>query len=108
KLLGIVSLRDLILSDPGQALADIMTEKVVTIGALDDQESVAEVFARYDLSAIPVVDENFVMLGVVTIDDVVDVVIEEATEDAQMMGGIVPLEDSYFATSFAEFVWKRG
>lgn len=108
KLLGIVSLRDLILSDPGQALSDVMTEKLVTIGPLDDQESVAKVFARYDLSAIPVVDEHFVMLGVVTIDDVVDVVIEEATEDAQMMGGVVPLEDSYFSTSFVEFVWKRG
>lgn len=48
------------------------------------------------------------MLGVVTVDDVVDVVIEEATEDAQMMGGVVPLEDSYFQTGWAEFVWKRG
>jgi magnesium transporter len=108
KLLGVVSLRDLILADPGQELAHVMTEKVVTVSPLDDQEKVAEVIARYDLSAVPVVDDNFVMLGVVTIDDVVDVVIEEATEDAQMMGGVVPLEDGYFATSLVEFVWKRG
>ncbi len=108
KLLGVVSLRDLILADPGQELAHVMTEKVMTVGPLDDQEQVAELIARYDLTAVPVVDDNFVMLGVVTIDDVVDVVIDEATEDAQMMGGVVPLEDSYFATSFLEFVWKRG
>ncbi|MBC7171565.1 MAG: magnesium transporter, partial [Polyangiaceae bacterium] len=87
KLLGVVSLRDLILADPGQELADVMTEKLLTVGPLDDQEKVAAVIARYDLSAVPVVDANFVMLGVVTIDDVVDVVIDEATEDAQMMGG---------------------
>jgi magnesium transporter len=108
KLLGVVSLRDLILADPGQELAHVMTEKVVTVAPLDDQEKVAEVIARYDLSAVPVVDDNFVMVGVVTIDDVVDVVIEEATEDAQMMGGMMPLEDGYFATSLLEFIWKRG
>ncbi|MFO0694595.1 MAG: magnesium transporter [Polyangiales bacterium] len=108
KLLGVLSLRDLILSEPGQTLADIMTEKVVTVGPLDDQEKVAQVIARYDLHAVPVVDDQHVLLGVVTVDDVVDVVIEEATEDAQLMGGVVPLEDSYFATSLPEFVWKRG
>ncbi|MEM9864786.1 MAG: magnesium transporter [Myxococcota bacterium] len=108
RLLGVVSLRDLILSDPGQALEDIMTENVVAIRAGDDQEEVARVFARYDLTAIPVVDERFTMLGLVTVDDVVDVVIDEATEDAQMMGGVVPLEDSYFQTRLFEMIWKRG
>lgn len=108
KLLGVVSLRDLILSDPAQTLADIMTENVLSIRADEDQEEVAKTFARYDLNAIPVVDERNTMLGLVTVDDVVDVVIEEATEDAQMMGGVVPLEDSYFQTRFRELVWKRG
>lgn len=108
KLLGVVSLRDLILSDPGQALADIMVEKFVSVRPTDDQEEVADVIARYDLSAVPVVDEREGMLGVVTVDDVVDVVIDEATEDAHMMGGVVPLEDSYFSTGLFEFVWKRG
>jgi magnesium transporter len=74
----------------------------------DDQEKVAHEIARYDLAALPVVDAQGRMVGVVTVDDVVDVVIEEATEDAQMMGGVVPLEDSYFQTGWAEFVWKRG
>ncbi|HET6417335.1 MAG TPA: magnesium transporter [Polyangiales bacterium] len=108
ELLGVVSLRDLILSEPGQPLSEIMTENVFQVSAFDDQEKVAHAMARYDLAALPVVDNLSRMLGVVTIDDVVDVVIEEATEDAQKMGGVVPLEDSYFATGWAEFVWKRG
>ena len=108
ELLGVVSLRDLILSEPAQALSEIMTENVFQVSSFDDQEQVAHAIARYDLAALPVVDNLSRMLGVVTIDDVVDVVIEEATEDAQKMGGVVPLEDSYFETSWAEFVWKRG
>jgi len=108
ELLGVVSLRDLILSEPGQALSEIMTENVFRVSSFDDQEKVAHEIARYDLAALPVVDRVSRMLGVVTVDDVVDVVIEEATEDAQMMGGVVPLEDSYFETGWAEFVWKRG
>jgi magnesium transporter len=108
ELLGVVSLRDLILSDPGQALSEIMTENVFQVSSFDDQEKVAHEIARYDLAALPVVDSMSRMLGVITVDDVVDVVIEEATEDAQKMGGVVPLEDSYFETGWAEFVWKRG
>ncbi len=108
ELLGVVSLRDLILSEPGQALSEIMTENVLQVSPFDDQENVAHAIARYDLAALPVVDAMSRMLGVVTVDDVVDVVIEEATEDAQKMGGVVPLEDSYFQTGWAEMVWKRG
>ena len=108
KLVGVVSLRDLILSDPGQSLSEIMRGTVFYVSPFDDQEKVAHEIARYDLAALPVVDDMERMLGVVTVDDVVDVVIEEATEDAQMMGGVVPLEDSYFQTGWAEFVWKRG
>jgi len=108
KLLGVVSLRDLILADPGQTLEDVMTENVVRVQPDDDQEAVADTMARYDLSTLPVVDNQGVMLGVVTVDDVFDVVIEEATEDAQMMGGVVPLEDSYFGTGFVTFIRKRA
>jgi magnesium transporter len=108
KLLGVVSLRDLILSDPGQALADVMTEHVVRVAPTDDQEKVAQIIRRYDLNVVPVTDPSGRMLGIVTVDDVVDVVVEEATEDAQLMGGVVPLEDSYFDTGLREFVWKRG
>jgi magnesium transporter len=108
ELVGVASLRDLILSEPGQALSEIMTENVFHVSPFDDQEKVAHAIARYDLGALPVVDPMSRMLGVVTVDDVVDVVIEEATEDAQKMGGVVPLQDSYFQTGWAEFVWKRG
>jgi len=108
RLLGVLSLRDLILSEPGEALSEIMTTNVFFVSPSDDQEEVAEQIARYDLAALPVVDSASRMVGVVTVDDVVDVVIEEATEDAQKMGGVLPLEDSYFQTGLAEFVWKRG
>ena len=108
QLLGVVSLRDLILSEPGEALSEIMTENVFFVSPSDDQEEVAEQIARYDLAALPVVDAASRLVGVVTVDDVVDVVIEEATEDVQKMGGVVPLEDSYFQTGWSEFVWKRG
>ncbi len=108
KLMGVVSLREMILGESSQTLAELMNPKVVRVEATDDQEVVADVIARYDLTAVPVVDDHERLLGLVTVDDVVDVVIEEATEDAQKMGGVVPLEDSYFATSFLEFVWKRG
>jgi len=108
RLLGVVSLRDLITNPSGHKLADIMTEKVVHVNVDDHQEDVAHVIARYDLSAVPVVDAHDTLHGVVTVDDVVDVVIEEATEDAQKMSAVVPLEDSYFATGLGEFIWKRA
>ncbi len=108
RLLGVVSLRDLLLSEPKESLASIMTAQIFAVSPFDDQEKVAHAIARYDLAAIPVVDADGKMLGVVTVDDLVDVVIEEATEDAQKMGGVVPLEESYFDTSLREFVWKRG
>ncbi|MGF1466134.1 MAG: magnesium transporter [Sandaracinaceae bacterium] len=98
KLLGVVSLRELILSDPGQTLAEVMTENVVTVRDDDDQELVARTMAKYDFNAIPVVDAHGQLLGVVTVDDVVDVVIEEATEDAHLMGAVSPFEEGYFET----------
>lgn len=102
KLVGVVSLRDLILADPGQTIGDILTENVVSVRVTDDQEEVANTMAKYDLTAVPVVDAQGNMMGVVTVDDVVDVVIEEATEDAHMMGAVDPIEDSYFDTN----VWR--
>ncbi len=106
-LVGVVSLRELLLAQPTSTLEEIMTTKVVRLSAHDDQEEVAQVMARYNFSALPVVNDDGHMLGLVTVDDVVDVVIEEATEDAQMMGGTVPLEDSYFETGFWTFLRKR-
>ncbi|MCA9601869.1 MAG: magnesium transporter, partial [Myxococcales bacterium] len=107
KLVGVVSLRQLLLSEPDKRLEEIMETNVVRLAPTEDQEKVAVQIAKYDLSALPVVDDQGNMLGVVTVDDVVDVVIEEATEDAQRMGGVMPLEDSYLQTSFLTFIRKR-
>ncbi|MCS6798295.1 MAG: magnesium transporter [Myxococcota bacterium] len=108
RLVGVVSLRDLLLADPGASLADVMTTNVVHVAPTEHQEQVARLIAKYDLNALPVVDERGAMLGVVTVDDVVDVVIEEATEDVHKMGAVAPLEDSYLQTGFFTFVRKRA
>jgi len=107
KLVGVISLRDLILSDPGETLDEVMTENVVTVRATDDQEEVARTMAKYDFNALPVVDEHGRLLGVVTVDDVVDVVIEEATEDAHLMGAVSPMEESYFETGLFSLFRSR-
>ena len=105
KLVGVVSLRDLILADPGQTLADVMSENVQRVLDTESQEEVARSIAKYDFGAIPVCDANGRMLGVVTVDDVVDVVIEEATEDVQRMGAVQPIADTYFNTTFFGY-WR--
>ena len=107
KLVGVLSLRDLILSDGDERLSAVMTEQVVSVRVDTDQEEVANTIARYDLSALPVVDMHNKMLGVVTVDDVVDVVINEATEDAHMMAAVVPMEESYLQTGFMDFLRNR-
>jgi magnesium transporter len=106
-LLGVLSLRDIILAGPDQPVSEVMTSNVVRVLASEDQEEVAKTMAKYDLSAIPVVDDAGRMLGVVTIDDVVDVMVEEATEDAQKAGAVVPIDASYFQTGFVSFVKSR-
>jgi magnesium transporter len=108
KLVGVVSLKELILNDPGVAVEDVMTENVIYVHPNLHQEEVARAFQKYSFNALPVVDEHGRMLGLVTVDDVMDVVIEEATEDAQMMGAVNPIEDAYFATDFWTFIKKRA
>lgn len=87
RLVGVVSLRMLVISRPSQKIRDIMEREVVKVTADTDQEDVAELVSRYDLVSVPVVDEHDVMLGVVEVDDVVDVIREEATEDILKMAG---------------------
>lgn len=107
KLVGVLSLRDLILGEPSAPIAIYMNDGVVKVLPEVDQEEVARTIAKYDLTALPVVDEEGRMLGVITVDDVVDVVIEEANEDAQKMAGLVPLDRSYLDVSFGAFVRSR-
>ncbi len=108
RLVGVVSLRELILSDPGVAIEDTMEHNVISVGPESDQEEVARMFQKYAFSALPVVDIQGRMLGLVTVDDVIDVVVEEATEDLQMMGAVQPIDDTYFATGFWTFIAKRA
>jgi magnesium transporter len=107
KLVGVLSLRDLILGEPSAPIAIYMNDGVVKVLPEVDQEEVARTIAKYDLTALPVVDTEGHMLGVITVDDVVDVVIEEANEDAQKMAGLVPLDQSYLDVSFGAFVRSR-
>lgn len=87
-LLGVVSLRQLILADPDRKLKDLMVTDLIKVRAGDDQEEVARKVARYDLLSIPVVDDQNKLIGIVTVDDVIDVIHEEATEDMYRMAGL--------------------
>lgn len=107
-LLGFISLRELILAPPETRLADVMTRSVISVRVDDDQEFVASELARYDFIAIPVVDNQNRLVGIITHDDVLDVVQQEATEDAHRLGAVEPLEDSYLTTSLLTLTWKRG
>ena len=109
-LRGVVSTRQLV-SAMGRAatqLSDLMETDIVTVDASDDQEVVAQKVARYDLLAIPVVDNDRRMLGIITHDDIIDVVREEATEDAHRIAAVNPLETSYLKTRLTTLSWKRG
>ena len=108
RLMGIASLRDLLLSSPLQPLNEILRTNVISVPPLEDQEEVARKMAKYDLNVMPVVDEKGTILGVITIDDIVDVLTQEQTEDVQKLGGVEPLDVPYFRTSFVSFIKKRG
>ncbi|MCS7038716.1 MAG: magnesium transporter [Anaerolineae bacterium] len=98
-LVGVVELRQLIAADPSARMIDIMDPEVISAPVGMDQEEVARLMARYDLLTLPVVDAENRLVGVVTIDDVVDVIEEEDTEDIQRFGGAQPLERPYLSTS---------
>ena len=107
-LQGVVSLRDLVTSPVSRTIEDIMNPNVVTVSVDTDQEEVAHVMSKYDLLAIPVVDKTYRVVGVITVDDVMDVVEEEATEDAHRFGAVEPIEQPYLTTSIAEFFKARA
>jgi magnesium transporter len=109
-LRGVLSTRMLVsaFGKPQTTIGDIMDTDILTVNALDDQEEVAQIVAKYDLLAIPVVDEQRHLLGIITHDDVIDVVLEEAAEDVQRIGAVDPLEDSYARTPILTLTWKRG
>ncbi len=108
KLLGTVSFRELFLAPPGKLVNEIMKADLVTVPEDMDQEEVSRRFAQYGLMAIPVVDAEMRIKGIITVDDVVDVVEEEATEDIQKLGGTQALEAPYLATGVLQMLRKRA
>jgi magnesium transporter len=106
RLLGVVSLRDLIMAPRRAVLADVMSPRVVSVRDNDDVEKVAHDVQEYDLIAMPVVDVDGRLVGIITSDDVLDVVVSETTEDVHRMGAVTPLADDYLRTSFVT-LWRN-
>jgi magnesium transporter len=108
KLSGVVSLRELLAADPAFGIAEVMRTHIISVPPTMDQEEVARRMAKYDLNVIPVVAEDGKLLGVITIDDIIDVLVQEQTEDVQKIGAVEPLDVPYFQTSFVTFIKKRA
>jgi magnesium transporter len=106
RLLGVVSLRDLILAPRQAVLRDLMEKELFAAKVTDDREQVAQQMARYDFLAMPVVDEEGRLVGIVTHDDVIDVVVQEATEDVHRMGGVDPITENYLEANFVT-IWRK-
>ncbi len=105
KLIGVVSVKDLLTNGDSKLIEEIMETNLLYVHTHDDQEDVATAINKYNLIAIPVVDNEMRMVGIVTVDDAMDVIEEETTEDISMMAGIVvPSEDNYFETS----IWRHA
>ena len=107
KIKGTISLRMLLLSDANAKIGDLMEENVITISTRMDQEEVARQFQKYDFDAMPVVDSENRLVGIITVDDVMDIIEQEATEDIEMMAAITPTDKPYMKTSVIETFRKR-
>ena len=106
RLEGIVTVKDLLLADDDTVIEDLMMTNVVFASTTEDQESVSEKFADYDLMALPVVDTEGRLVGIVTVDDVMDVMEQEATEDIEKLAGMLPSDKPYSRTGIVE-IWKN-
>ena len=105
KLIGMISMRTLILAEDDDVLETIMESNVISVNTLEDQESVAQMFTKYDFVALPVVDQENRLVGIVTVDDAIDVLQEETTEDFEKMAGMAPSDKPYLRTGVLE-TWK--
>jgi magnesium transporter len=106
KLEGIVSLKDLLFADENDLIGDIMTKDILHARTTDDREAVAAMISKYDLLSLPIVDKEDRLVGIVTVDDAIDVIAEEVTEDIEVMAAISPTTKSYMETSTVE-TWKK-
>lgn len=107
KLLGTISLREIILSKPDTRIADIMEDNPLHVFTFTDQEEVALMFQKYDITVMPVVDSEERLVGIITVDDVVDIMQEETTEDIEKMAAIVPTEKAYLKLSLWDIYKSR-
>ncbi len=101
-LIGVLSLREILLSKDETLIGDIMEENTISVTTLEDQEKVADLFGKYDFIVLPVVDTDSRLVGIVTVDDALDVLKEEATEDISIMGAVTPNDKPYLKTSVLE------
>ena len=109
RLSGVVSLRELLIADPERSVAEaVRVRTVVEVGPLTDREEVARLISKYNLLAVPVVGPNRRLLGIVTVDDVIDALVKEQTEDAQKFGGVEALDIPYNEISFWQMIKKRA
>ncbi len=107
KLVGIVSAKDLMTSDDNVLIKDLMETEIISVSTHTDQEEVARLFTKYDLLALPVLDQDGLMVGIVTFDDAMDVMVDEATEDITKMAAMSPSEKPYFETSVFDHAKHR-
>lgn len=107
KLVGIVSAKDLMTTDDNVPIKDLMETEIISVYTHTDQEQVAQLFTKYDLLALPVIDQDGRMVGIVTFDDAMDVMVDEATEDITKMAAINPSEKTYFETSVLQHAKNR-
>lgn len=107
KLIGEVKLKDLVINDENTPVNEIMSEDFMYVNTLVDQEEVAKIFQDYDLTSVPVVDSENKLVGIITIDDVIDIMEEETTEDIERMAGITPTEKSYLKLSIFDLFKSR-
>ena len=106
-LVGIIDLKKLVIRDSDEIVKDLMETNVIKVNTLEDKENVAKTFSKYNLLALPVVDNEDKLVGIVTVDDAIDVLQDEATEDVEKMAAMSPSEDSYFATSVFKHARNR-
>ena len=108
RVAGVMSLRELLAAPPGAKIGDIAWTEVVSVSPSADREEVARVIANYDMVAVPVVSESGHVMGVITVDDVIDAIQEEQTEDVQKLGGMEALDEPYSTISFWRMIKKRA
>lgn len=107
RLIGTLALRKLISADDEKVVSDLIDTNFIAVGTLDDQESVAETVRKYDLLAVPVLDKEGRPVGIITADDILDVLQDEATEDIEMMSALTPSDDTYMKTGVFTLVKNR-